>query len=130
MHFPEWFVPDCPPVDALDASGEIYCFARTIPVEPSEFRSYHEKGGRPNAAPCQRCGLSVFRKAEDVRQLLRHLGRSHPGKEFGPHIVKRDLTPADGKIKPTGGIGHHTWWAYEGVERHASFALVETANYS
>jgi hypothetical protein len=43
-----------------------------------------------------------------------------------PHIVKRELAPTDGKIKPTGHRGHHIWWAYDGIERHPAFELVET----
>ena len=130
--FPDWFVPQgqCPPADAVDTSGEIFCFASKVPVTPEEFRSYHEKGDRPNGRLCERCGLSVFKKAEHVRRLLLHLWKNYPEKVYGPHIVRRELTPSDGKIKPTGGKDHHTWWAYEGVERHASFTLVETAQIS
>ena len=96
------------------------------PIDPAEFRSYHETGERPNANQCQRCGLSVFLNLEDVRAFLRHLWQNYPGKNYGPHIFKRNLTANDGKIKPTGNHGHHTWWAFEGIERHASFVFVET----
>jgi hypothetical protein len=124
--FPDWFVPNCPPRDATDAAGEIYRFVSKIPCDPDEFLSYHETEDRSTAPPCQRCGLSVFRKVEDVRRLLRHLWRNYAHKNYGPHIVKRELTPADGKFKPTGSQDHHSWWAYEGVERHALFDFVET----
>ena len=128
LKFPDWFVPkgDCPPPDAAEASGAIYCFAGSNSVDPAEFRSYYEKNERPNGPPCQRCGLSVFRNAEEVRRLLRHLWQSYPQRRYGPHVVKRELVPTDGKIKPTGRPGHHTWWAYDGVERHASFEFEET----
>jgi hypothetical protein len=124
--FPGWFVSDCPPNDAADAGGEIFRFVANNPGQPDEFLSYHETGELAGAAACQRCGLSVFRKVGDVRRLLRHLWRNYSYKNYGPHIVKRTLTPADGKIKPTGSSGHHSWWAYEGVERHVSFEFVET----
>jgi hypothetical protein len=124
--FPGWFVPDCPPPDADEASGTIYRFVAENPTNPEEFRSYHETGERPNAPACQRCGLSVFRKVEDIRGLLLHLWKTYPRRSYGPHVVKRDLTPADGVTKATGRPGHQTWWAYEGVERHASFEFVET----
>src|SRR5438445_171704 len=94
--FPEWFVPNCPPADAVDASGTIYRFVEKNPIDPVEFQSYHERDERPNAPACERCGLSVFRKVEDVRRLVRHLWKNHPGKNYGPHIVKRDLAPTDG----------------------------------
>jgi len=70
--------------------------------------------------------LSVFRDGEDVRQLLRSLWKRFPNKKFGPHILRRELTAADGKIKATGQHGHLTWWAYQGVERHEAFEFVET----
>jgi hypothetical protein len=126
--FPDWFVADCPPVDADDASGMVFRFVATIPVDPGEFRSYHETGERPNAPPCQRCGLSVFRTADDIRRLLRFLWKAYPGRVFGPHIVKRELVPGEGRIKLTGGHGHHTWWACEGVARHERFEFVETVS--
>ena len=127
--FPEWFPQGCPPADAEDASGTIYRFVRRgNPIEPQEFLSYHETGEAPNGSPCERCGLSVFRKIEDLRRTLRHLWRNYPRRTYGSHVVKRELSASDGKIKPTRGPGHHTWWAYEGVERHASFEFVETVN--
>lgn len=124
--FPDWFAPDCPPSDAADASGAIFRFVSSSPINPEEFRSYHETGELPNAPPCQRCGLSVFRRIEDVRALLFHLWKAYPKRTYGPHVVKRDLVPADGKTKATGKHGHQTWWAREGVERHESFEFVET----
>jgi hypothetical protein len=128
--FPEWFVPDCPPPDAADAKGTVYRFVAEMPLKSSDFVSYHETQERPNAPACQRCGLSVFRKVEDVRELLLFLWKTYPRKSYGPHVVKRELSAADGKIKATGKPGHQTWWAYEGVERHASFELVETVQRS
>jgi hypothetical protein len=126
--FPAWFVPDCPPADAVDASGTIYRFVAINSSDEREFRSYHETGQLPNGPPCERCGLSVFRKLEDVRRMLRHLWSRYPGNDYGPHVVKRELSTADGKIKPTRGHGHHTWWAYDHVTRHAAFEYVETVS--
>lgn len=60
--FPDWFVPDCPPGDADEATGTIYRFVSSNPGGPRDFQSYHETGERLNAPPCQRCGLSVFRR--------------------------------------------------------------------
>jgi hypothetical protein len=128
--FPDWFVADCPPDGAANTSGTVYRFVATVPSVPEEFRSYHETGERPNAPPCQRCGLSVFRTVDDVRRLLRFLWKAYPGRSFGPHVLKRELAPDDGKIQPTGGHGHHTWWAYEGVVRHDRFEFVETVTKS
>ncbi len=124
--FLDWFVASCPPSDAGDAECEVYRFVKKNPIDPAEFRSYHETGQRPTANSCQRCGLSVFLNVEDVRAFLRHLWQNYPDRGYGPHIFKRSLTANDGKIQPTGNHGHHTWWAFEGIERHASFVFVET----
>ena len=128
FRFPGWFVSDCPPADAGDASGTIYRFVANKTSVEQDFESYHETGQVPNGPPCERCGLSVFRKLDDVREMLRHLWRRYPGNDYGPHVVKRELTSADGKIKPTRGRGHHTWWAYDQVTRHAAFEYVETVS--
>jgi hypothetical protein len=127
QRFPDWFPKGCPPSDAEDATGTIYRFVRSAnPIQPDEFKSYHETGEVPNGPACERCGLSVFRKIEELRRMLRHLWNKYPGRTYGPHVVKRELTASDGKIKQTRGHGHHTWWTYDGVPRHASFEFVET----
>lgn len=128
--FPGWFVQDCPPSDAVEASGTIYRFVAEFPINPEEFRSYHERDELPHAPACLRCGLSVFRRVEDIRGLLLHLWKAYPKRSYGPYVVKRDLTAADGVTKETGKHGHRTWWAHEGVERHASFEFVETVRIS
>jgi hypothetical protein len=108
--FPDRFVRDCPPSDADDAAGTIYRFVRShSPVLLDEFRSYHETGEVPNGPACERCGLSVFRKIEELRKMLRHLWNKYPAKTYGSHVVKRELSPSDGKIKQTRGQGHYTW---------------------
>ena len=62
--------------------------------------------------------------------MLRHLLNKYPGRGYGQHVVKRELAASDGKIKQTRGQGHYTWWAYEGVTRHAAFEFVETVTKS
>ena len=128
--FPEWFTPGCPPADAVEISGTIFRFVANKPIDPYEFLSYHETRGGANGPACERCGLSVFRKLEDLRKTLRHLWRNYPDRAYGPHVVKREVSSSDGMMKPTRGPGHHTWWAYEGVQRHAAFEFVETVSKS
>jgi len=73
--------------------------------------------------------VAVCRSSENWRMCAVSCGisgRTYPGKSYGPHIVKHELSPDDGRIKATGSPGHQTWWAYEGVERHVSFEFVET----
>ena len=79
--------------------------------------TYHETGEVPNGPACERCGLSVFRKIEELRRMLRHLWNKYPARTYGSHVVKRELSASDGKIKQTRGPGHYTWWAYDGVTR-------------
>jgi hypothetical protein len=129
--FPDWFEPGCPPSDADDASGTVYRFVHSHnPVLPDEFRSYHETGEVPNGPACERCGLSVFHKIEELRKTLRHLWNRYPKREYGQHVVKRELSASDGKIKQTRRPGHYTWWAYDGVTRDAAFEFVETVTKS
>lgn len=123
--FPDWYVPNCPPDDSIEADGFVYRFVEKKLPDEMDFKSYHETGERPNGKPCERCGLSVFRSAEDIRILLKHLWKSFPAKTYGQNIVRRKLSDTDGKTKQTGGNGHHTWWAYDGVIRHESFEFIE-----
>ena len=124
-NYPEWYVENCPPADALNVEGTIYRFVESFPTIANDFLSYHEMGQRPNGKRCERCGLSVFHSIDDIRNSLRHLLKAYPGKQYGDKIVRRELSVSDGKTKKTGKIGHHTWWAYEGVTRHELFELVE-----
>ena len=126
LQFPKWFPPDCPPTGASDASGIVFRFATKNPVAAEDFLSHHELGLAPKAKPCSRAGLSVYRTISSARRRLRELRDRSPAR-FGPHIAEGSLSAEHGKIKQEGGDpDHHEWWAYEGVERHAPFRIVET----
>lgn len=124
--FPVWFPPNCPPPEAPDAGGIVFRFVAKNPVAEEDFRSHHELGLAPRAKPCIRAGLSVFRNLVSARRKLRELRERYPAR-YGTHIAKGSLSAEHGKIMQQGGDpDHHTWWAFEGVERRASFQVVET----
>jgi hypothetical protein len=53
--------------------------------------------------------------------------RNRAPDRFGPYIMEGLLTAAHGKIKQEGSEpDHHEWWAYDGVERHVPFRVIET----
>jgi hypothetical protein len=124
--FPEWFPPGCPRSDAPDASGVVFRFASKNPVAAEDFCSHHELGLAPNAKPCSRVSLSVYRTIAPARRKLRQLRDRYPAR-FGPHIAEGSLAAEHGKLMQEGADpDHYEWWAYEGVERHAPFRIVET----
>ncbi len=45
------------------------------------------------------------------------------------HIARGTLTAADGRMGQAGSNPeHYEWWAFEGIERHRSFSVVESAD--
>jgi hypothetical protein len=126
--FPHCFPPNCPPATSSDAGGVVYHFAMKTPVDAQDFLSYHELGLAPRSNPCWRCGLSVYRSLGFARKKLRELRDLYPDR-FGSYIyiAEGSLTAEHGKIKQEGKEpDHHTWWAYDGVDRHAPFRVVES----
>ncbi len=126
MTFPDWFPKPCPPETAVDAHGIVYRFAARKPIHPDDFRSHHELGLAPRATPCSRCSLSVYRTLNVARVKLLELRDRFPDR-FGPHIAEGGLEARYGKLKQEGKEpDHQEWWAYEGIERHEPFRIVET----
>jgi hypothetical protein len=126
LRFPEWFPPDCPPAWASDAGGIVFRFTTKNPVAVDDFLSHHELGLAPKAKPCGRAGLSVYRTIASARRKLRQLRERFPAR-FGPHIAEGSLAAEHGKIVQEGGEpDHHEWWAYQSVDRHVLFRVVET----
>ena len=97
MKFPETWPANCPPADAGDADGDVFRLVKHDPPQPDDTASHMETGRLPNAPPCLRCGLSVFRELRDAvhqRQLLPKLGNL---------IGKATLLAEHGKTKLTKG---------------------------
>ena len=123
--FPVWFPPDCPPSSAGDAHGVVFRFVANDPVNPGDFLSHYELGLALQANPCRRCSLSVYKSQEIARTKLRGLRMRNP-KRAEKHIARGELTPAVGKPGQAGqDPDHYEWWAFDGVERHQSFRVVE-----
>lgn len=124
--FPDWFPENCPPADAANADGIVYRFATKNPVDARDFLSHRELGLAPRAQACRRCSLSVYRTLLSARRKLRELRERFPDR-FGPYIAEGTLLAEHGKIKQEGtDSDHHEWWAYDGVERHGPFRIVES----
>jgi hypothetical protein len=70
---------------------------------------------------CTRHGLSVFKDFQACalhRQLFPYLG---------DWIATAELEPVHGRIALTANHNspeHHTWWPFEGVQRHTLFRVV------
>jgi hypothetical protein len=120
MTFPNGWPEGCPPYEAVDASDDIFRIVGHEPPADCDFMTHFESGKLPNAPPCLRCGLSVFRQIGDAihqRRLLPRLGRL---------IAKGTLSAEHGKTKVTPGKQptHTTWWPYERVNRASLFSVV------
>ena len=121
MKFPDTWPANCPPADADDAQGDVFRLVKHNPPLADDTASHMETGKLPTAPACLRCGLSVFREMRDAvhqRQLLPKLGR---------FIAQAELVAEHGKTELTKGTQptHTTWWAYEGVNRHRLFSVVQ-----
>lgn len=125
--FPDWFPSiGCPPASAADPDGVVFRFAKHNPLAEEDFQSHHELGLSPKANACSRVSLSVFRAIAPARKRLRDLRERYPAR-FGSHIAEGRLKPEHGKMMQVGtDPDHYEWWAYEGVERHSLFRIVET----
>ncbi|SRR5579883_1781769 len=121
MDFPDDWPAECPPDDVEAAIGVVYRLVKSNPHAAADFLTAHELDKLPNAPPCLRCGLSVFRTREDAE----HQYRAYP--KLGKFIAKGELQSEHGVTKRTQGRQptHTTWWVYEGVDRGAIFASVE-----
>ncbi len=121
MKFPPDWPEGCPPNDAEDAAGDTFRLVKSAVLTAEDFLSHHETGKLPNAPPCLRCGLSLFRTKEDAE----HQHRAYP--KLGKFIAKAILTRESGKTKLTKGQQptHTTWWTFVGVDRLKLFTETE-----
>lgn len=121
MIFPHGWPADCPSDDTPDANGEVFRIVRNNPVSAGDLLSHHESGKLPQADPCLRCGLSVFRVVEDAINQQRLLPK------LGNRIAKALLLSDHGKACLTKGQQptHTTWWPYAAVDRASLFAVVQ-----
>lgn len=120
MNFSDDWPENCPPRDAEDAAGVVFRIVKNSPPSHLDFLTHRETGRLPEAPPCLRCGLSVFREFQDVvhqRQLMPRIGK---------FIAKGTLQAKDGRTKETKGLpSHTTWWMYVQVNRATLFSVVQ-----
>ena len=121
MRFPIDWPNECPPNDAVPAEGTVYRLVKNNPCEQNDFRSHRELGKLPNADPCLRCGLSVFRDIADAK----HQHCAYP--KLGNFIARANVNATHGRTKLTQGQqpSHTTWWPHEDIERHTLFTHLE-----
>ncbi len=118
MNFPETWPIDCPPIDAVEAEGNVFRIVKNDPPAADDFLTNLEANTFPMRLPCLRCGLSVHRVLSDAI----HTKTKYP--KLGGRIAEGTLTNQYGKTKQTGQASHTTWWVFEGVDRASIFALV------
>ncbi len=120
MNFSKDWPPNCPSEDTPDAAGDVFRISKEKPVTAASMQSHYESGRLPNADPCLRCGLSVFRALEDA------INQHNLMPRLGNIVARAALLAEHGKACLTEGQQrtHTTWWPYEGVDRAAMFVVI------
>lgn len=69
--------------------------------------------------------LRLYKSLEIARDRSRGLRTRYP-ERAERHIARGELTSGDGKLSQEGkDLDHYEWWAFDGIERHRSFQIVE-----
>lgn len=115
---------NCPPAEATAVDGEVYRCCKSSPPSEADMQTHEESGRLPDADPCLRRALSVFRSETDAQHQVR-LFRRWPRK----FVAKAALSGEHGRsVLTTGQQPTHTsWWPAESLdpaERAALFAVV------
>jgi hypothetical protein len=113
---------DCPPAEAEQASGDVFRCCKTKSPRATEMQTHEETGRLPDADPCLRRALSVFREQRDAEHQVRLFRRWK--RRF---IVKAALRSSHGRVMLTKGKqpSHTSWWPMVELEERASlFTLV------
>lgn len=119
--FPREWPTECPPSEAVAAKGIVYRTCKGSPLSQDDFKSYLEHGKAPNACPCLRAGLSVFRDRHDA------IHHANQFRRMAGLVSAGELRPEHGNTKPTPsktGPSHTTWWPVEGLDRASIFRIV------
>lgn len=107
-------IPQCPPSDALPASGTLYR-RRDDGLSRKERYDNEGKGHKLKKDICQCAALSCY----DDLTLLREILKVHEGWSDGG-IVQAKLAHEHGLIKKTNGPGHYSLWL--NAQTHAQYA--------
>lgn len=110
MTWPSFYPDDCPPADAMPASGGAYRLVETNPPRREDFRSHRDRfPERPFHVPeWQACGVSIYRDVEDIKRLRRRIRKLR-----SLDIAYGELEPSLGLVLPTPSTSepsHYTWW--------------------
>ena len=97
MTYREPLPEGCPPEDSEEIAEPrvVYRLVRNNPPSDDDFRPVTE---------CQARGVSVFASLNIAEDL------STRGSLQGRAVCQVILAPGAGRILPTGGRSHHTWW--------------------
>ena len=109
MTYREPLPEGCPPEDSEEIAEPlvVYRLVRNNPPSDDDFRS--QRAERPDrvfrpVTECQARGVSVFASLNIAEDL------STRGSLQGRAVCQVILAPGAGRILPTGGRSHHTWW--------------------
>ncbi len=126
-NWPSFFPPQCPPLEAKDASGEVFRLVCSNPPSVGDFECWAQRHPKKWMGNCQASGLSVFTSKSDLLRMTRRVrglvnGKSSPEKL----IASANLSSEAGKLlpTPTDGNSHHTWWSPADFDCAAIFKVV------
>ena len=109
MTYREPLPKGCPPEDSEEIAEPriVYRLVRNNPPTDDDFQS--QRAERPSrtfrdVTECQARGVSVFASLNIAEDL------STRGNLRGRAVCQVILSPGAGRILPTGGRSHHTWW--------------------
>ena len=109
MTYREPLPEGCPPEDSEEIAEPrvVYRLVRNNPPSDDDFRS--QRAERPDrvfrpVTECQARGVSVFASLNIAEDLATR------GSLHGRAVCQVILAPGAGRILPTGGRSHHTWW--------------------
>lgn len=123
MRWPDFYPADCPPAEAVPASGTVYRLVKHDPARAEDFKSVFEDNPRrfKNRPTIKNCGLSVHRDSQDSERLKKRVR------------IFKSRRIAEGKVNPTLGVilntpskeeSHHTWWVPLGAEPWLVFDVI------
>lgn len=136
--WPAIFPADCPPVDAIVASGEAHRLIfekKQRPLCAKDFESMKERQPNrtewmPGATPCSLCAISIVRDYDEsikLAQILLALPTYRTKKAFiargtlkSKHGVIQHLTDDEHQIE-----SHYDWWKPSGVDPVPDFAYCD-----
>jgi hypothetical protein len=115
---------ECPPVGAGPVDGDVFRCCKSSPPSEADMLTHEETGRLPDADPCRRRSLSVFRSELDAQHQVRLFLRWR--RKF---VAKAALNGGHGHAMLSKGERptHTSWWpsnSLDAASRAALFAIV------